>query len=391
MNYHFPIITNIKEILPIISNKSEFIVVKKEGYTIINYVVMSDETFPDVNDYNSAILRECRGLIFDNVFGDVLSRRYHKFFNVNERNENKFENIDFNQPHIILEKLDGSMVTPLFVAGHVRWATKMGITDTSMEAEYFIATNRQHHYEQFAEAAMDLGLTPIFEWCSRKNRIVIDFPEDQLILTGIRDNYNGSYIPYETLLSYGRLYNFPVVKAYSYDNKNILDIVRNMENAEGVVVRFDNGHMVKIKSDWYVRLHKIKELITEERDIVKVILLNQLDDLLPIMSTDDVERIKTFQDDLMLDLNIYVTELHHNFQKYFGVIDRKTFAVDHSKKYDSFARAIIFKLWDRDEKNIQHADILQMVIDVVVKNCNKSNNYENIKNTIIHAEYKGKV
>jgi hypothetical protein len=36
--------------------------------------------------------------------------RYHKFFNINESREANVANIDFSRPHVILEKLDGSMV-----------------------------------------------------------------------------------------------------------------------------------------------------------------------------------------------------------------------------------------------------------------------------------------
>jgi len=58
-----------------------------------------------------AIRRECRGLIFDAKTGELLSRRFHKFFNINEKEESMLENMtDLSGGHIILEKLDGSMI-----------------------------------------------------------------------------------------------------------------------------------------------------------------------------------------------------------------------------------------------------------------------------------------
>jgi tRNA splicing ligase len=56
--------------------------------------------------------------------GKVIARRYHKFFNINEIDETKVENIDTSQPFVILEKLDGSMVSPYISEGKLRFATK---------------------------------------------------------------------------------------------------------------------------------------------------------------------------------------------------------------------------------------------------------------------------
>ena len=40
MNYEFPIIRNISDVLPAIHGRDEFVVAEKEGYTVINYNVM---------------------------------------------------------------------------------------------------------------------------------------------------------------------------------------------------------------------------------------------------------------------------------------------------------------------------------------------------------------
>lgn len=179
MNYNFPTINHIDDVLPAIKDSPEFIVVDKDDYTVINYVVMNEDTFPD----GDGVRRECRGLIFGKD-GKLINRRFHRFFNVNERDETRHEAIDWSKPHMILEKLDGSMVSPCRVGKHVRWMTKMGITDVSMEAEVFVATRPD--YTEYASVLLTVGMTPIFEWCSNKNRIVLDYPDDQLILLAIR-------------------------------------------------------------------------------------------------------------------------------------------------------------------------------------------------------------
>ncbi len=39
MNYQFPVIKNISQVLPLIAERKEFVVAVKDGYTVINYVV----------------------------------------------------------------------------------------------------------------------------------------------------------------------------------------------------------------------------------------------------------------------------------------------------------------------------------------------------------------
>ena len=313
MNYAFPKIYNIDDVLCAIEGSPEFIVAEKDGYKVVNYVVATHETFPSVEGedtpeggdisyaYHAMLRRECRGLLFD-LDGKLINRRYHKFFNVNEREETAIHAIDWSRPHVILEKLDGSMVSPCYVNGHLRWMTKMGITDTSMEAEAFVASRPD--YAELAAHYLENGFTPIFEWCSNKNRIVLDYPEDRLVLTAMRENASGNYLLQDALEAIGRRYGIEVVEAYQHGDDEIVDQVRKWEDTEGVVVRFDDGHMVKIKSDWYVRIHKIKSLLGQERDVVKLILNNELDDLLPVLPREDVERVEKFQVDLMEQLRL---------------------------------------------------------------------------------------
>lgn len=398
MDYQFPKIEHINDVLPAIKDSNEFIVAQKDGYQIINYVVAYDDTFPSINtvglacgdcehigifettaDYYAALRRECRGLIFD-MEGNLINRRYHKFFNVNEREETAINQINWNNPHKILEKLDGSMVSPCSVNGYIRWMTKMGITDTSMEAESFVAQNPK--YTNMAKEMLDLGYTPIFEWCSNKNRIVLDYPEDNLILTAVRNIITGEYLTQLNLLKLGDQYNIPVVKSYDIPKAGteLMEIIRNTENTEGVVVRFDNGHMIKIKSDWYVRIHKIKSLLGQERDLVALILNNELDDLLPILPTDDVSKIKKFQTELMDNIKNYSERLIVDTIHYRTNFDRKTFALTTATELDPLWRSLIFKFWEND--SIQELSY-QAIVDIILKNSSNNQSYAKVKEAFL--------
>lgn len=197
MYYKFPKIEKLNDVLPAISGREEFVVAERDHYVVVNYLVAMDDTFPEVAGDNSdiyAIRRELRGIIFDKE-GKIICRRLHKFFNVNERAETQTDKIDISRPHVILEKLDGSTITPIPVDGNIRWGTKMGITEVALGAEEFVAKNPQ--YQELAKWCIENGKTPIFEWISRKQRIVIDYENDDLVLIAIRDNITGEYMPYE--------------------------------------------------------------------------------------------------------------------------------------------------------------------------------------------------
>jgi RNA ligase len=193
MNYKFPIINDISEVRTAIKGRPEFLEIHKHDYIVFNYAVATPETFPKVEGWKNAILRECRGLIF-NKEGKLIRRPYHKFFNLNEREETSDDVLTYYDSNWhVLEKLDGSMIAPFYSEGKIRWGTKLGITDITYDVEKYISNKPE--YEKFATEVVNKNYTPIFEWCSNKNRIVVSYPEDKLILTAIRNNITGNYFP----------------------------------------------------------------------------------------------------------------------------------------------------------------------------------------------------
>lgn len=295
MNYRFPEIHTIDDVLPHIEGREEFIVAERDFGTVINYVVAMQDTFdmtgPD--DLGGAIRRECRGLIFDKE-GKIMSRPFHKFFNVNEREETQTHEIDLSQSHVVMEKMDGSMIRPILVDGYLRLATKMGVTEVSMQAEEWLAAHsHSEHLKQWLHWCMDTDVTPIFEWVSPFNQIVLAYEEADLVLLAMRDNETGEYhMPYSC--------PFTVVPQYGSVEGNIVDYVARQSQAEGRegdIIRFADGHMVKIKNDWYVRIHKALDRVRFDRNIVNLIINEEIDDVIPMMPVDVVRRVRQFETD----------------------------------------------------------------------------------------------
>ena len=393
MRYEFPRIEHLDDVRAAIAGRDEFIVAERDWGYVVNYMVSMTDTFPPVLDEEywcpgckmpiaeamgcgsqrcpdavnlAAIRRECRGLLFHKD-GKIMARRLHKFFNVNERDETQFGVIDFTQPHVILEKLDGSMITPVVTDAGLRWGTKMGITDVSMGAELFVANHPK--YEWMARECIKFGFTPIFEWCSRKQRIVIDYPKDRLVLIAIRNNRTGAYEPHNILTMYERDHDIEVVKTYegTADNMaHLMDETKDSEGIEGYIIRFDDGHMLKIKGEWYLRIHKTKDTLTHEKNVVELLVTGRMDDVKAFMMDEDRVRIEKFETEFWEGISYQV----ETYDRYFASVtasvpDRKTFALNWLPTIapqDPFAGPIVFGKYDGK-------DTRKMILDLIAKNC----------------------
>ncbi len=285
MHYKFPEIRTIDDVLPAIEGRPEFVVAEREFGTVINYLVAMPDTFkmegPD--DVMGAIRRECRGLIFGET-GQIMSRPYHKFFNVNEKEETQAHRLDLTRAHAVMDKLDGSMIRPIWMGGVVRLATKMGVTDIAMEAERLIDDVR---YDWLEDMMID-GFTPIFEYVAPTNKIVVEYAEPKLILTGVRETVSGEYrslrqwdAPFELVRTDSDVHDFDAYLAFK----------RGETNREGDIIRFADGHMVKVKNDWYVQIHKTKDIVRVDRNIVELVLNETIDDTRAMLDPSDLVRV----------------------------------------------------------------------------------------------------
>jgi RNA ligase len=364
MIYEFPTINHINDILPAIANFPEFVVADRGDYKVINYMVAKEDTFgtPHIGrkmvrhstyyhelDHESIIRRECRGIIFDRN-GNLISRRYHKFFNINERMETQEEYLIIDDEHEVLEKLDGSMVTPIVLDNKVYWGTKMGITDTVVPVVEYVKNNEE--YVWFAKDCFEFGLTPIFEWCSRANRIVIDYPVPRLVLTAVRNTISGRYYSHKEMTTLAQPYNIEVVKKYD-NTSSIIDYLitnsRGLAGSEGYVLRFNNGHMLKFKSEWYVRIHKSKELFVHPRHLAQLVLNESADDAKAIMLPSDRERLIRYESALILDLENITNQIIQTLNRFdrSNPNTRKEYAMLPKESRLGVLDGIVFKNWDR--------------------------------------------
>ncbi len=232
-------------------------------YLAFDYKRVTKNTFPDPTHLPKkhhrqrwllAARRECRGLLVSRVTGLVLARRFHKFFNVDERPEASASSIDFSAINdgtntdsvLLLEKLDGCLVSPLLlvpppsptmttllreteaagtkgpmiqVAPRLLWATK---SQHVKQLEDYVAAmaNSSHSPSDYRGLALEWissGFTPLLEWCYGSVGGVIHHQQQSLVLLAIRHNVRGDYLPWNSLQATAIKYNIPLAPRISLD------------------------------------------------------------------------------------------------------------------------------------------------------------------------------
>ena len=202
----------------------------------------------------NAVTRQARGLVLDDT-GRVVVRCLPKFFNADEP-EAALEKPRVIDPStlVVQDKVDGSLIQVVddheyghvitskgsFQSDQARWAREI-IIDEGMEFEP--------------------GLTYIFELIHPENRIVIDYGRRcELILLAVIETATGREHDI-----YGERFD-RFVRVALLDPAILEDVSRldRGELVEGVVANF-GGYRVKIKTDEYLRLHRIVTNFTPRR------------------------------------------------------------------------------------------------------------------------------
>jgi len=332
---HFPI-THIDDVLPHIEGRKDFIVAHKDGYSVIDYVFACDDTF----DHPARL--ECRGIKFA-PDGTVLARPLHKFMNIGQTPDTQPDKIDFNQPHVIMDKLDGSMIHPAIVDGEVVFMTRMGRTDVARKAERHLTDRLAYMCRLLLEATHPA--TPIFEWTAPDNRIVVRYDDSKLTLLAIRRHEDGYYYRPGTCLDWAKDMEIGYVTHHNPHHTNAADFLayaRAIQGAEGFVVRFDNGLWVKAKGDDYVLKHKAKDSILQEKNILALVLNGGLDDVLPLLDEPDAKAAREYAASVEAGMHKTAQELAA-FVVANDNVPQKVFAVEHVNRLPAELRPLAFR------------------------------------------------
>lgn len=327
---HF-LITHINDVLPFVQDRKDFVIADKGDYTVIDYVFAGEDTFA----HPARI--ECRGIKFA-PGGRILARPLHKFRNVGETPELQPHMLDFTLPHVVMDKLDGSMIHTAIVNGEVVFMTRMGRTDVARKAE-------RHLTPRIAEWCLaNPDVTPIFEWTSPDNRIVVRYEDCRLTLLAIRENVDGGYAWPESLDAHSAEMGVDFVRHHNPAHTNAADFLayaRAIQGAEGFVVRFDNGLWVKAKGDDYVLKHRARDSILQEKNILALVLNGGLDDVLPLLDEPGAKAAREYAASVEdgIGAAAWVLASHVGAGAH---ISQRDFAVVHQENIEPHMRSLAF-------------------------------------------------
>jgi len=188
-----------------------------------------------------------RGLILCPSQKKVVCQPLIKFFNYGETLY-----LPENEPFRATTKMDGSCIFLWYWDGKWNCSTRGSFSsDQAIWAENWLHTN-------CAISELVPGRTYIFEGIYAKNRIVITYDFEGLVLiTGYDEN--GNEFLYDDTTWYASRMGTRVVQTNSFDSiESMLVLAEELPSSEeGWVVRFDNGYRIKIKSSEYCRIHRV--------------------------------------------------------------------------------------------------------------------------------------
>lgn len=200
----------------------------------------------------------CRGLITD-LEGNVVAMPFKKFFNYEEVLE---ENRPKGMPIEVTTKYDGSLIITTRYKGELVVATRGSFNSEQAKWAY---KKIWEYEEQYGEQFIHEGITNLWEGIYPENRIVVDYKDrDELVLLAVID-CDGKEANREDLEVFSDVINkkskiFSLADSWKF--KDINHLMKSLEDNnnqdfEGFVLKYEDGTRLKLKTEEYVRLHKI--------------------------------------------------------------------------------------------------------------------------------------
>ena len=261
--------------------------VNGKKFTVVSYLYSTHEMWN-----KHPLITECRGITFDEN-GTCVCRPFHKFFNLNENAMSSEDSFDFSKL-TVMDKLDGSMITPVLVNDDVIFKTKKSfISDVANEAN----KNMTKEMSDFCKSLLLLDITPIFEFIHEDHGIVINYKNKKTMfnLLALRSIQTGEYIDIDNV-SVDHIDELSIVEFFEYDLEQMLEFKSSMTGVEGFVFKDKNGKYCKIKTDWYNTRHRLTQYTP--RTIGDLIVNQEIDDVLPLLNSEQLKSYKIVENDV---------------------------------------------------------------------------------------------
>ena len=300
-----------KELEDMIEQKMVFISKDEDlGISVLKYTKPAVYT----QTWNN-VTKNCRGLVIDNETGEVLARPFAKFYNYNEPS---CPPLDWDEEGVtVMDKADGSL--GIFVEKHNILCTP----GSSKSAQAIEGTKMLRQKDDFKPVK---GRTYMFEIIYPEIGNVLDYGDTrELILLGATNTNTGEIIDVDDIPEWTgkKIEKFPV---------NTLRETIAMpprKNAEGFVVRFKDGTMVKVKQEDYMILHKklsnltprliwehmyARALMDSGVDTGRIVRMGIPESVMTMLAKHDNDLMITLKDDMPEEWYDYIEETYKSVQ-----------------------------------------------------------------------------
>lgn len=245
---------------------------------------------------NKVTAFELRGLSFvhDNKNNKTSCKRYlmmNKFFNLNQTEGWMYKDVYKKKIEYVQEKIDGSLIRFIKLPNGKVIAKTIKSFDSEQAKQAIKIYNENKNIKYFVDTTLMNNEVALFEYISPYNQIVVKYNKDELRLLAIRNETNGRYYHKNEIIYYSNLFNIPI--ANFCDNLTLdeyIEKAKTEQGKEGWVITFEDGQKVKIKTAWYLSLHRIMtSTIHRENEIIASILEDSVDDLIASFDENDIE------------------------------------------------------------------------------------------------------
>lgn len=292
------------------------------------------------------ITMNSRGIIFNRKTGEIISRPFPKFFNMDQTAETQERNLPWQDGFRIFQKYDGWLGILYRDGGQYRIATRGSFQSTgALWATEFL--------KEYDLTGLPDEVTLLFELICPATKIVVDYHNrEELVLLAAYNRHTGEEYGWEQVEAWGDKFGFGV--ADSYDSNHLKYCRLQIESTsglelEGFVIRFNNGLRVKIKSDDYFRRSKMRShltLLTIWENMVCGEVPQEFWDAIDDDYHDALSKITVAMESRYFEIR---QEINHQFVSIVDIQDRKEFAIAAQKLSHTPA---MFARRDKQEKRV---------------------------------------
>jgi len=300
-----------------------------DWFRIFNYRLANYTEFTRPNG------TECRGHTFriseegyDAQPVALVSLPMEKFWNLYECPATM--DLDLTTVTDIWHKMDGSLISTYLDSNGTMFLKSKGslASDQALAAMAWLSWHPE--FEAALHAWVSTGYTVNMEWCAPDNRIVIGYEEEGLRILNVRNNVTGEYVDQYTVEdAFGELAVDSVdVNQDFLTIPEFIDMIPDMQQIEGFVVLLESGQRVKIKTLWYLALHRTKDNINSPRRLFEAVLEEATDDMRTLFH-DDPLAIKTIQEmeEFVAEKYNHMVDTVERFYERNKDLERKEYAI----------------------------------------------------------------